>query len=262
MSQPPVITLTTDFGTRDPYAAAMKGVILRACPAAQIHDLSHDIAPHDILEAAYFVAAAAPAFPPGTRHIVVVDPGVGGVRKPIAAAAGGQVFIGPDNGFLSVYLDAHPLEKARIIENPRFMRTPAAPTFHGRDIFAPAAGALAAGAPWRELGAPLDQISRIRLPAAEFAENEVRGEVVHIDRFGNCVTNIPAAALTPGAKAAVRCADLTLPLTETYETLPKGQPLALTGSSGHIELAVNQGSAHKTLGINRGARVSLILKPG
>jgi len=142
---PPLVTLTTDFGHRDPYVAAMKGVLHQRCPAVHIEDLSHDLAPQDLIEAALFVEAAMPYYPPGTFHIVVVDPGVGTARRPLALKADGQYFICPDNGLMTLYLQQHPLETAHVITNPAWMLPEVSATFHGRDIFASAAAMLASG---------------------------------------------------------------------------------------------------------------------
>ncbi|MCC6490866.1 MAG: SAM-dependent chlorinase/fluorinase, partial [Candidatus Hydrogenedentes bacterium] len=187
----PLITLTTDFGTRDAYAAAMKGVILSACPDARVIDLSHDIAPQDVFEGAMFVAEAVPCFPANSIHCVVVDPGVGTARLPIIVSAGEHTFVCPDNGLLTLFTRQHAIREARMIANPEFMRASISATFHGRDIFAPAAAALARGVPMQDAGERLTTLTMLEIPGVHTtADGIVAGVVMHVDRFGNAITNI------------------------------------------------------------------------
>lgn len=180
----PLVTLTTDFGTRDPYVAAMKGVIATLCPPARIVDLSHELPAQDIHAAAFFLAGAVPYFPPETVHVIVVDPGVGTARLPLAVRAGGQYFVCPDNGLLTLVLRTLSLEAAYTIANPDFMRSNISATFHGRDIFAPAAASLAAGASIAEIGAPVEKLVPLDVPEPRIAGGKVTGEIAHVDRFG------------------------------------------------------------------------------
>lgn len=248
-----IVTLTTDFGTRDPYVAAVKGVLLSGCPDARIVDLSHEISPHDVCEAALFLAQAAPWFPPGTVHVAVVDPGVGTGRRPLAARAGGRLFVLPDNGLVALVLRSLPLEEARVIG----VRRPASATFHGRDVFAPAAAALACGRPLSDIGAEAGALAPLPFAQPELRGGEVRGEVVHVDRFGNLVSNIDAASLAGADCAGVQiCGRLLGPPLRAYGAAEPGQLLALWNSAGLLEIAVREGSAAALLAAGRGAAVS------
>lgn len=260
----PLITLTTDFGTRDPYVASMKGVIATICPAAQVVDLTHEIAPQSILEGALFAAAACPCFPKDTVHVLVVDPGVGAenpdgpVRLPIAVLAGGQCFVCPNNGLLTLVTRTYPFDEARAISNPRFMGDRISPTFHGRDVFAPAAARLAGGAPFADVGERLERLVELAIPRPALSpKGGMTGEVIHIDRFGNAVTNIHASAVGAGPIREVQAASLIVrgPM-KTYGDVDPGQPLALFGSSGYLEIAVNRGNAAAEFGMRRGDPVA------
>lgn len=250
----PLITLTTDFGLRDPYVAAMKGVIYAIEPRLSVVDLSHDIAPQDIMEGALFLAGALACFPKGTIHIAVVDPGVGTERHPIAVRAGGQIIVCPDNGLATLFLRDHFLQEARIIANPKFMAATVSPTFHGRDIFAPTAAHLAKGLPLSELGAEIDTIVTLDAPTPQGgAASGMRGKIIHIDRFGNCVTNIHTIALKGAVPVSIRAGRHRLSgLHRTYGDVASGKPVALIGSSGYIEIAVNGGNANAALLIGKG----------
>ncbi len=256
--RPPIITLTTDFGLRDPYAASMKGVIRNLCPAAIIDDLTHEIAPRNLLEAALFIEQAAPCFPQGAIHMIVVDPGVGTSRLPIAVAAGGQYFVCPDNGLLTLYLQAHALEAAHIIEHAAFMRPAISATFHGRDVFAPAAAHLANGIPAAAFGPPLDTLDMLHLPeAALHSDGGFRGEVIHVDRFGNCITNIVQAMMPAAARTVFLPNGMRAAPAATYQSIPEGRPGFLFGSSGRLEIALRNDNAHKALGIGVGAPITV-----
>lgn len=257
--RPPVITLTTDFGSHDPYAASMKGVIRNLCPAALLDDLTHEIPPQNLLEAALFIEQAAPCFPQGTIHVIVVDPGVGTSRLPIAVSAGGQYFVCPDNGLLTLYLQVHALEAAHIIEHPAFMQPVISATFHGRDVFAPAAAHLANGIPAAAFGPPLDTLDMLRLPeAAQRRDGALQGEIIHVDRFGNCITNIVQTMMPPPA-ARIVCLPNGMQAAHaaTYQSIPEGRPGFLFGSSGRLEIALRNNNAHKALGIGIGAPIAV-----
>ncbi|HJU90831.1 MAG TPA: SAM-dependent chlorinase/fluorinase [Gemmatimonadaceae bacterium] len=246
----PIITLLSDFGTADGYVGEIKGVLLSALPLAAIVDITHDVAPQDVDGARLAVARYWRRFPEGTVHLVVVDPGVGTARAAIAVASDGRSFVGPDNGVLSPALL---VAGARVVELP--VPAGASHTFHGRDVFAPAAATLASGVPIDDLGTPLlDPIVRRTPEARRTDDGEIEGEVISVDRFGNLITNLVAPR-----GGSVRIGDREVPLGRTYADAASGAVLALVGSSGLVEIAVRDGSAANSLGLTRGARV--ILQP-
>ena len=251
-----IVTLTTDFGARDSYVAQLKGVLLACCEAVRVLDLTHGIPPHDIVEGALFLAGAVPAFPPGTVHLAVVDPGVGTARRAMAVEVAGQFVVCPDNGLLTLLARSHPIAAAHELTNPDLRREPASATFQGRDVFAPAAGHLARGGALADLGPPATDLVQLAAPEPVAGEGAVRGEVMHVDRFGNAITNIPASML-PDAPRGVRVqvAGRPLPLLRTYADAGRGEPLALVGSNGYVEVAVREGSAADALGLGRGDAV-------
>ena len=251
-----IVTLTTDFGARDSYVAQLKGVLLACCEPLRVLDLTHEIAPHDIVEGALFLAGAIPAFPPGTVHLVVVDPGVGTARRAMAVEVAGQFVVCPDNGLLTLLARSHPIAAAHELTNPDLRREPASATFQGRDVFAPAAGHLACGGALADLGPPATDLVQLAAPEPVAGEGAVRGEVMHIDHFGNAITNIPASML-PDAPRGVRVqvAGHDLALLLTYADTGVGEPLALVGSNGYVEVAVREGSAADALGLGRGDAV-------
>ena len=243
-----LITLLTDFGTSDGYVAEMKGVLLSLAPGCQLVDLSHDVAPHDIDAARLAVARFWRRFPAGTVHIVVVDPGVGSARRAIAVSSDDRLLVGPDNGVLSPALL---LPGARVASLP--VPSDASPTFHGRDVFAPAAAALAQGRTLDSLGEPVHDPVVRRTPEAIREENGwLRGEVIVIDRFGNAVTNLLAVH-----GGEVRVGERDIPLRRTYADVEPGEAVALAGSSGLVEIAIRDGNAAATLGITRGLAVRM-----
>jgi S-adenosyl-L-methionine hydrolase (adenosine-forming) len=250
-----VITLTTDFGTRDTYVAEMKAAILSITRAVHVVDITHEVAPHDILEGALALETAAPRFPAGTIHVAVIDPGVGTPRRGLALAARDQTFVGPDNGLFTPFLDDSRW-RAFELTAAEFRGDRVSQTFHGRDIFAPAAAHLARGLDLSRLGPPVTDPVRLSWPEARVAGGRLGGAVVHIDRFGNLVTSIHADAIASlGSGLAVRVAGRTLPLVRTYGELGRGDPGALVGSSNRLEIAVNSGSAARALRAGRGTRV-------
>ena len=250
-----IVTLTTDFGARDSYVAQLKGVLLACCEPVRVLDLTHEIAPHDIVEGALFLAGAVPAFPPGTVHLAVVDPGVGTARRAMAVEVAGQFVVCPDNGLLTLLARSHPIAAAHELTNPDLRREPASATFQGRDVFAPAAGHLARGGALADLGPPATDLVRLAVPEPVAGEGAVRGEVMHVDRFGNAITNIPASILTRLDDIRVRAAGHDLALLRTYADTGVGEPLALVGSNGYVEVAVREGSAADALGLGRGDAV-------
>lgn len=251
-----VITLLTDFGTRDAYVAAMKGVILGICPEATIVDVTHEVPPQDVRAGAFLLAEAAPYFPEGTIHVAVVDPGVGSARRPIAAETARAHLVGPDNGIFQRFLRSAPLCRAVEIANPHYRRPDVSSTFHGRDLFAPAAAHLARGVDLSELGPPVHTLAELELPRPRQAPGLVEGEVIHVDRFGNLITNLESRDL--GAVRAVEVPGAFLSgLSRTYADVEPGALLALIGSGGLLEISVRDGSAAAALGAGRGARVAV-----
>jgi S-adenosylmethionine hydrolase len=240
----PVLTLTTDFGLSDHYVAAMKGVILDLCPQAQVVDISHEVKPYATAEAAYLIAQAYPCFPKGSIHVVVVDPGVGSRRRPIIAEIGGHFFVGPDNGVFGMLYDES--ERVRTITADRYFRRPVSQTFHGRDIFAPIAAQIACGIVPRQLGEVITDFVRPEFAVpAQGPDGAWHGCVLHIDRFGNIITSFrgrhlvmetPDFALTVGGVTVNKFA-------QTYTNVKRGELFALGGSSGYLEISMNQESA-------------------
>jgi S-adenosyl-L-methionine hydrolase (adenosine-forming) len=244
----PIVTLLTDFGTADGYVGEMKGVMLTANPEILIVDVSHDVAPQDTEGARLAIARYWRRYPPGTVHAVVVDPGVGTTRAAIAVQSEGRFLVGPDSGILSPALLAR---SARTVSIP-VSRT-ASPTFHGRDVFAPAAAALSAGAALESLGPPMaEPIVRRTVEPHRLGDGRIAGEVIHIDRFGNAVTNLLAPH---GGKVEV--AGRTLDLVRTYADGAPGDYVALIGSTGLVEVARREGNAATGLGLARGTPVVL-----
>jgi S-adenosylmethionine hydrolase len=253
-----IITLTTDFGLKDPYVGIMKGVILGINPEARLVDLTHEIAPQEILEGALALEAAVPFFPPGSIHLAVVDPGVGSSRRPLALAARGQSFVGPDNGLFS-FLFAEPGWAAVTLEAPAFRLPAVSRTFHGRDLFAPAAAHLSLGLPLERLGPPLNDPVRLTWPEPRWEGGALVGEVLHVDRFGNLVTSLRGTALAelgPEEGWAVEIEGRSLgPPVRSFSEGPSGASAAILGSSGRLEIFVRRGSARALLGAERGALV-------
>ena len=262
----PIITLTTDFGTADSYVGAMKGVILSRCPDANIIDISHEIAPQSVAQGAYVLATAAAHFPPGAVHVAVVDPGVGSDRRPIALSTPAGTFVAPDNGILTRVVAAPGIAdtpagvrvpddcRAVVLDKPAFWLPDVSHTFHGRDIFAPVAAALAGGADISQVGTPIDALTVLPTPSQQ-AGDGIRGAIVHIDRYGNLITDIPAAALPANARVSVAGAVIE-GISRSYSERP-GALLAISGSQGTLEVAVGNGNAAKALGASVGDAVSV-----
>lgn len=256
---PPRLTLLTDFGTADGYVAAMKGVIATLCPGAIVDDASHDIAPGHIHGGAWAMGGYWHLYPPGTVHVAVVDPGVGTARRPLAVRADGHYFVAPDNGVLSYVLRHASGWEARAIANPAFQRPRVAPTFHGRDVFAPAAACLAAGRPFEDVGPAAGDPLQLDVLRAQRRGGRIRGAVIHCDRFGNLVTNVPADWLPTGPR--VRMAGRDVPLCRTYADVGNGELLALVGSRGLLEVSVRDGSAARLLGAGEATPVTVEAGP-
>ena len=247
-----IITLTTDFGTRDGYVGAVKGVLTRLAEGAVIIDIAHDVPPGDIAHAAWVVATSTHEFPYGSIHVVVVDPGVGGARREVIVEVGGRWYVGPDNGVFAYVADG--AYEAWAIEARSFRGRRVSPTFHGRDLFAHAAAALARGEPATEAG-PAVRLAGA-LPWGPRAAG--RGRVVHVDRYGNLITDLPASE----AGAAISIDGNTLQVLRTYGDVPTNTLLAYVGSMGTIEIAVRDGRADTRLHAPRGTPVVPVPAPG
>jgi S-adenosylmethionine hydrolase len=245
------VTLTTDFGTADGYVGAMKGVILRLAPEATIVDLAHDVPRFDIPHGAWVLATATREFPRGSIHVAIVDPGVGGERTGVIVAAGGQLYVGPDNGIFAYVAGATEVEGSWAITSTAFRMDEVAPTFHGRDVFAPAAAALARGLPPEAAGPATCLMGKLPWSALSPGPYIGVGVVVHIDHFGNLITNLP------GPARAVRIGDVVAPPVRTYSDVARGAVACYVGSAGTLEIAVRDRSAADLLGVQRGTQVLL-----
>jgi hypothetical protein len=247
-----IITLTTDFGESE-YAGTMKGVIYSLCPKAKVVDITHGIRKFDVRHAAYVVATATPYFPRGSIHLVVVDPGVGTERRGVILRTADHVYVGPDNGCFSL------LEGIKKIIEIAPPGEGVSRTFHGRDVFAPIAAKLACGYEIEEFGSEIRDIKRLRMLRAERRGEAVVGEVLCVDAFGNAITNISSKLLKlsygEAVKVRVKGREIKARFLESYGYAAKGELIALIGSSGYLELAVNQGSAGSVLGLKGGEKV-------
>jgi S-adenosylmethionine hydrolase len=241
-----LITILTDFGLADSYVAEVKGVLLRRAPGATLVDISHQVPPGDVRAGQYLLSRAWRQFPKGTVHLAIVDPGVGTSRRALAASAGEHLFVAPDNGLLS------------FLQKPQFVSLPtpkdAAPTFHGRDVFAPAAAALASGARLESLGSHVTDITHAPLPTPHHDGTALMGEVVYVDRFGTLISNIPGPDVEPGVRIRVAGTDVGA-LRRTFGDVERGTLVAFVGSGGTVEIAVRDGSAARLLGVGVGAEV-------
>jgi S-adenosylmethionine hydrolase len=269
-----ILTFTSDFGLADWFVGVVHGVLHERCPAARIVDLTHAIPPGDIARAAFVVGAAAPDLPAGTVHLAVVDPGVGTERRALAVSSRGQWFVGPDNGVLEWAL-AETSAEVRALENSEFFRTPVSRTFHGRDVFAPVAGALACGVEFAKLGARVTdavrlprQTPRLRDSSADpasagtVAPRILAGEIMYIDRFGNALTSIDEASIAgtfagvPERELEVHVVDRRIAgLARSYGEAAVGTLVAIIGSSGRLEIAQVGGAADVRLGLGVGDEV-------
>ena len=250
-----IVALLTDYGLQDPYVGLLKGALLSVNPQARLVDLTHDIPPQDIREGSRVLAAAVDYFPAGTIFVAVVDPGVGTDRALLGAETDRHFFLAPDNGLLG-FLGGRARRIVRIQESKYFLK-PVSRTFHGRDILAPVAGHLSRGAGLSKFGPAVKRIVARRDAAPSVAaDGALRGEVVSIDRFGNLITNIPGDLLPDGRRVRIAVGRRVVrSLSRSYADVPKGDLLALVGSTGHLEISVNQGSARRAARIQRGDRV-------
>jgi S-adenosylmethionine hydrolase len=274
----PIITLTTDFGYDDAYVATVKGAILSINPEANIVDVSHSVRPQDILQAAFILNTAYRYFPKQTVHVAIVDPGVGSERRGIILKTASAIFVAPDNGILSYVIDdlfsvsgrsvteqAHGLTEvvfkkgleAAAITDPRFWRQPVSPTFHGRDIFAPVAAGLSLGISPYEFGEKISSVHVLPIAKPSLDENgNVAGQVLHVDRFGNLITNIRSSNL-PGKNVVIEIVGRSIQGISDYYAQGEGI-MAIVGSSGYLEVSLRDGSACDFLGISAGDEVRVI----
>ena len=251
-----IVTLTTDFGTADGYVGEVKGVILSVAPDAVIVDVTHEIPPGDVDDASWVLNRLWDRFPEGTVHVVVVDPGVGGPRRPVTVRLRRRWFVGPDNGLLTDAMAGRAVEEARVLRPESFAAGKPSATFHGRDVFAPAAGWLASGRPALGLGpniTAIDLIVRERQEPTRVG-SAVRGHVVHVDRFGNLITDIPSAWLAPTALVEVEGQAIS-GVKSSYGSVAPGELVALIGSVDTLEISVREGSAAERLRVRRGQEV-------
>jgi S-adenosylmethionine hydrolase len=256
----PIVTLTTDFGLSDHFTGTMKGVILGICPTAEIVDITHQVSAFEITEATFVICEAYRYFPKKTVHVVVIDPGVGTARRPIVVEAAGQLFVAPDNGVLSM-IYAREKHKVRAVTSHRHFLKPVSRTFHGRDIFAPTAAHLAAGARPATFGCLIQDYCRLRFAEPlRIGKRVWQGTVLKTDHFGNLITNLHVAEFPglEGRSFQLLCGQVTIThLNATFAEGAPGEPLLIVGSSGFLEIVANQGSAAKILGLATGSPVDL-----
>ena len=265
MERPPIVALLTAFGTRDGYAGVMKGVILGIMPACRLVDITHDIPPQDVRAGAWALSTAWRYFPEGTIFLCVVDPGVGSERRPIAIRAGGRLFVGPDNGIFSYVLAGCEPERAVMLDKPLYHLPLPSATFHGRDIFSPCAGHLARGILLDAVGSVIapDSLVTLALPQPRWEDaGTLIGHVVHTDHFGNLISDFDAGltrAILAAPGVELHIAGRAIAATAlTFAGGPEGEPFALRDSSGHLALAVRNGSAAALLGAGEGDEIRVI----
>lgn len=268
---PRILTLTTDFGSRDAYVGTMKGVALALAPDLHLVDLVHEVAPQDVLGAAFHLRGAWRYFPAGTVHLAVVDPGVGTPRRSLVASAEGQTFVAPDNGLLpAVFAGSAAAPTYRVLDAARWLPAGASRTFHGRDLYAPVAARLAAGLVLAEEAAPTtvppSDVVAASVPATVHHADRAEGHVVHVDHFGNLISGLeatdPRVAAHLQAGARVRCGGAEVPVVGTYGDASLGTLVALVNSFGLLEVAAVGGSAAARLGVTTGAPFGLVRAAG
>lgn len=258
-----VITLTTDFGLQDYYVSAMKAVMLDIAPDVRLVDISHEIPSQDIMAGSWILQNSAMLFPSQTVHTVVVDPGVGTDRNPVALQIDDQFFVGPDNGIFSLLTEEKDFRAVRLT-NKKYWRDNPSNTFHGRDIFAPVAAHLSEGVDLERLGDPVEDLVTYRWTVPIADKDGLEGMVIHIDKFGNLITNITESLLKDviGDKSVKIYVGNTIlhEIAATFGAVTEGEPVAYIGSSGMLEVGINKGSAEQMLGVQKGAQISLILQ--
>jgi S-adenosylmethionine hydrolase len=256
---PSLVTLTTDFGEREPFVAAVKGVLFTRCPGVQVVDLSHEIPRQSVMEGALFLARAVPYFPRGTVHLVGVSPG----PAPIAVSINGQQIVCADNGVVTLLAERHSIEEKRLLNIPEEVRAQRGQTFFARDVFAPVAARLAVGTRWEELGAALEKVTLLDVPKPKRESAAVvTGRIMHVDRFGNLITNIHSSCLEGLTVTNVEVGFFPIgPLRGSYGDVPEGKPLALYGSAGYLEIAYNRDRADTRLEMGPAVIVKLNVQP-
>ncbi|MDL1968212.1 MAG: SAM-dependent chlorinase/fluorinase [Deltaproteobacteria bacterium] len=262
-----IITLLTDFGLNDEYVGTMKGVIFSVNPSAVLVDITHNIDPHDIIQAAFTIKASYKFFPKGTVHVVIVDPGVGGSRAIIALETAGHIFIAPDNGILTLLVEENNIAEIIRVDNKKFFLEPVSLTFHGRDIFAPVSAHISSGIKIDNIGTPINKTDLVKLsiPKPGISDKgELVGTIVSIDRFGNLITNIDSNCLenfcrpNAGKKPEIRINNNKISgLSESYENSALNSPLVIIGSRGYLEIAVNCYSAKKYFKAEKGNTITV-----
>ncbi len=268
LSHRPIITLLTDFGVHDAYVGAMKGVILDICPDAVIIDITHHVRPFDVRQGAFLLHQAVPYFPVGTIHVAVVDPGVGTNRRRIGVRGRQGLYVGPDNGVLALALHRDGFVQGVELQEAKYMRPTLSPTFDGRDIFAPVAAHLACGVALEELGPPIARLVTPPFAQATRRKKTLVGEVLHIDRFGNLITNIPRDLLVAFKAAAgevfrvkIDGATAKVAFSRAYGGVPEGTPVMVVGSSDFIEVSINRGDARALFQADVGSHIEVARLP-
>lgn len=261
--KPPIITLLSDFGTDGPYVAAMKGAILEICPGATIVDLTHDVPAHDVWAGSFLLDQATRDFPSETVHVGVVDPGVGSQRTALAGRFGENFFVFPDNGLISFVQASRPCQGLATVRNQQYTRRAISMTFHGRDVFAPVAAHLASGVNLQRLGPTPQRYTLLDVPQPFEDAGVVHGRIIYVDRFGNCVSNLPVALLDNAFEnlqtVEVWCNGRQVgPLVGTYSFVEPGRGLALINSMGLLEIAANQARASEIFDARVGTQVHVV----
>jgi S-adenosylmethionine hydrolase len=257
-----VITLLTDFGLKDPYVASMKGVILKINPRCTLIDITHLVSPQNIEEGAFILANAYSTFPKGTIHLSVVDPGVGSARKPILIVTQNYFFVGPDNGLFTLATKREKVKRAVVLANPKFFLPSISTTFHGRDVFAPVAAHLSLGVKPKVFGPEIESWKELYFPKPRMKAREWVGEIIHIDAFGNLVSNIDRQLVqfAEGRHFIIRVGRRTIKgLKKGYWEGKRNEPIALFGSGGFLEISVREGNAQKSLKVNKGDPIQVHL---
>ena len=258
-----IVTLTTDFGLQDYYVSAMKAVMLDIAPDVRFVDISHEVPDQDIMAGSWVLQNSAPLFPPNSVHLVVIDPGVGTDRNPIALKVDDQYYVGPDNGIFSLLTEDKDFEAVRLT-NSDYWRDKPSNTFHGRDIFAPVAAHLSNGVDISELGEPLNELKTYRWASPIADKDGLQGWIIHIDKFGNLITNLPQTLIDDviGERPVkIYVGNMILDqLVPTFGSVPEGEPAAYIGSSGMLEIGINKGDAAEMMSVKKGAQISLVLQ--
>jgi len=260
----PIITLLTDFGTKDHYVASLKGVILKINPRCRMIDVTHQVTPHDIQEGAFVLANAYSYFPKGTIHLAVVDPGVGGARKPLLLVTPDYYFVGPDNGLFTLVAQREKVKQAVVLTKKKYFLSKVSTTFHGRDIFAPVAARLSLGIKPSALGHKIDSLLCLGFERPFIKEGKLFGEILHVDTFGNLISNIEEGKLSRfirGRPFAIQVGRRFIHgLKQGYWEGKQGESIALLGSGGFLEISVKEGNAQKILKVKKGDQIVISAK--